>query len=125
MEKEVAKGSAALYVELKDSNISVYHGDSYWLKANAKTFIFIKNAIDGSWNEIWDSIRSIKSTNSSSEKGSAAVYILLENGNISVYRGDDVLPNTKTPTILYEVKNVKKDSWEKIWLTLENLKSVK
>jgi hypothetical protein len=125
MEKEIEKGSASLYVELKDSNISVYHGDSYWLKTNFDSLILIENAANGSWNEIWDTIKSIKSTNGDSENGSAGVYILLENGNIYVLHGEDVSLNTKTPKLLYQVKSVKKDSWEKIRLTLENLKSIK
>lgn len=125
MEKEIEKGSASLYVELKDSNINVYHGDSYLLKANFDSLILIENAANGSWNEIWDTIKSIKSTNGDSENGSAGVYILLENGNIYVLHGEDVSLNTKTPKLLYQVKSVKKDSWEKIRLTLENLKSIK
>jgi hypothetical protein len=52
------------------------------------------------------------------ERGSAHVYMILVDGNISVYHGDDM------STLLYEVKNVEEGSWNKIWEAIRNIKSV-
>jgi len=54
--KEIERGSAHIYIDMRKGNITVYHGD------NMKSILFqIKNAEDGSWDKIWRTIRSLKS----------------------------------------------------------------
>jgi hypothetical protein len=125
----VETGSAHIYINFQNSNIDVYHGDDYWLLAKAEPMLVIENAKPGSWNELWESIRSIVSDDSNlgankKNMGAAHVYISKSNGNIYVYHGDDVTEGKK-PRLLFSKQNVKKDSWQKIWITLNNLESVK
>jgi hypothetical protein len=125
----VETGSAHIYINFQNSNIDVYHGDDYWLLAKAEPMLVIENAKPESWNELWESIRSIVSDDSNlgankKNMGAAHVYISKSNGNIYVYHGDDVTEGKK-PKLLFSKQNVKKDSWSKIWITLTNLESVK
>jgi len=54
--KQIETGSAHIYIDLKDGNINVYHGD------DMKTLLFqVKNVEQGSWDSIWKTLRSIKS----------------------------------------------------------------
>ena len=87
---DIERGGANMYIELKDSDIAVYHGSAYKLNKNAKPMFVISSAKKGSWDELWQSIRSIQSSNTDGQKGSAHLYVKLSNGDITVYHGDDV-----------------------------------
>lgn len=124
---DIERGGANMYIELKDSDIAVYHGSAYKLNKNAKPMFVISSAKKGSWDELWQSIRSIQSSNTDGQKGSAHLYVKLSNGDITVYHGDDVRQFRKLDEDerLFLQKNVRKDSWDKVYNTLMNLKSVK
>lgn len=51
------------------------------------------------------------------EPGAASIKIKLSKGNIIVYHGTD-------KTILEKIENAEEGSWDKIWKTIRNLKSV-
>lgn len=54
--KQIEKGSAHMYIDLRSGNITVYHGE------NKKTILFqVKNAENGSYDKIWKTLRSLKS----------------------------------------------------------------
>jgi hypothetical protein len=124
---DIERGGAHMYIELKDSDIVVYHGDAFKIYKNAKPMFVINSAKKGSWDELWQSIRSIQSSNTDGQKGSAHLYVKLSNGDITVYHGDDVRQFRKLDEDerLFLQKNVRKDSWDRVYNTLMNLKSVK
>lgn len=123
---DIERGGAHMYIELKDSDIVVYHGDAFKIYKNAKPMFVISGAKKGSWDELWQSIRSIQSSNTDGQKGSAHLYVKLSNGDITVYHGDNVRQFRKLDEDerLFLQKNVRKDSWDKVYNTLMNLKSV-
>ena len=124
---DIERGGAHMYIELKDSDIVVYHGDAFKIYKNAKPIFVISGAKKGSWDELWQSIRSIQSSNTDGQKGSAHIYVKLSNGDITVYHGDNVRQFRKLDEDerLFLQKNVRKDSWDRVYNTLMNLKSVK
>jgi hypothetical protein len=124
---DIERGGAHMYIELKDSDIVVYHGDAFKIYKNAKPMFVINSAKKGSWDELWQSIRSIQSSNTDGQKGSAHLYVKLSNGDITVYHGDNVRQFRKLDEDerLFLQKNVRKDSWDRVYNTLMNLKSVK
>jgi hypothetical protein len=124
---DIERGGAHMYIELKDSDIVVYHGDAFKIYKNAKPMFVISGAKKGSWDELWQSIRSIQSSNTDGQKGSAHIYVKLSNGDITVYHGDNVRQFRKLDEDerLFLQKNVRKDSWDRVYNTLMNLKSVK
>ena len=124
---DIERGGAHMYIELKDSDIVVYHGDAFKIYKNAKPIFVISGAKKGSWDELWQSIRSIQSSNTDGQKGSAHLYVKLSNGDITVYHGDNVRQFRKLDEDerLFLQKNVRKHSWDRVYNTLMNLKSVK
>lgn len=55
MKKKIEKGSASIKIDLDNGNITVYHGE------DEDVLHKIINAEDGSWDKIWELLRSIKS----------------------------------------------------------------
>lgn len=51
---ELERGAASIFIELGNSNITVYHG------TDKDTLLEIKKAPAGSWDKIWRALRSIK-----------------------------------------------------------------
>jgi len=52
---EIERGSASMLIDLSDGNINVFHGSD-----NSDVLLEIKNAPRGSWDKIWNTLRSIK-----------------------------------------------------------------
>jgi hypothetical protein len=53
--KQIARGSASIFITKQNGNITVYHGSD-----GVKLFE-IKNVEEGSWDKIWKTIHSLKS----------------------------------------------------------------
>ena len=51
---ETVKGQASIFIEVEDGNITVTHG------TDKVVLLEKKNAVLGSWDEIWETLRNIK-----------------------------------------------------------------
>ena len=53
MDDRRERGSASLFIELKDSKITVKHGTT-------NEIMFTTKAVDGDWKKLWSTIQELK-----------------------------------------------------------------
>jgi hypothetical protein len=112
MAKGGETGAAEITIELKNSVISVYHGEG-----GKKLYHF--KAKEGDWNKIWELFYKLGGKKMAQggeikpEEGAASIEVSLEDGMIFIYHGEDARE-------LYRFK-AKKGDWDKIWDLLYKL----
>lgn len=57
-ENEIEKGAASVFIELANGDITVTHG------TDKAILLYIPNAKAGSWDKLWDFLRTLKAENS-------------------------------------------------------------